>query len=298
MQCTIFIMKNNRYLLKKIKKIIVITLAAIAYGMGVSLFLDPCNLVPGGATGIAMILNRMTGIETGTFVFIINIPLLLIGIWKFGLRFLLTTMYAIVISSISINALSLLNGLTNDLFLASIAGGGLIALSLGTIFKAGATTGGTDIIVRLIKKKYKHIKTGRLFLIIDTAIVLIYVVIYGNVDVGLYSALTVITCSIILDMVLYGKDEAKLLYIITKSEEVENELVRKLLDELEVGVTYLKGYGAYKNVEKRVIMCAIRKQQLPKAKEIVEEVDDASFMIITSANEILGEGYKNYGGGL
>lgn len=277
-----------------IKKIIVITIASVTYGIGISSFLDKNNLVPGGVSGLAIIINRISGIETGTIIFFINIPVLAVGIWKFGLRFILSTLYAIMISSSVINIFSFLPPATEDVLLAALAGGAMVAISLAAIFKAGATTGGMDIIVRLIKLKYKHLKTGGIFLMTDISIVGISILVFGNVDIALYSAITVITCSILLDLALYGKDEAKLLYIILKSEENETELVERLLRELEVGVTYLKGYGAYRKTDKKVIMCAIRKNQLPKAKEIVREIDDSSFMIITSANEIIGEGYKSH----
>lgn len=277
-----------------IKKMIVITIASVTYGIGISSFLDKNNLVPGGVSGLAIIINRISGIETGTIIFFINIPVLAVGIWKFGLRFILSTLYAIMISSTVINIFSFLPPATEDVLLAALAGGAMVAFSLAAIFKAGATTGGMDIIVQLIKLKYKHLKTGGIFLMSDISIVGISILVFGNVDIALYSAITVITCSILLDLALYGKDEAKLLYIILKSEENETELVERLLRELEVGVTYLKGYGAYRKTDKKVIMCAIRKNQLPKAKEIVREIDDSSFMIITSANEIIGEGYKSH----
>lgn len=286
------IMKEKRAEL--VKKIIVITAASVTYGIGISSFLDKNNLVPGGVSGLAIIINRISGIETGTIIFFINIPVLAVGIWKFGLKFILSTLYAIMISSAVINIFSVLPPATEDVLLAALAGGAMVAFSLAAIFKAGATTGGMDIIVRLIKLKYKHLKTGGIFLMSDISIVGISILVFGNVDIALYSAITVITCSILLDLALYGKDEAKLLYIILKSEENETELVERLLRELEVGVTYLKGYGAYRKTDKKVIMCAIRKNQLPKAKEIVREIDDSSFMIITSANEIIGEGYKSH----
>lgn len=276
-----------------IKKLIIITLASVTYGIGISSFLDKNNLVPGGVSGLAIIINRISGIETGTIIFFINIPILIIGIWKFGFKFILSTLYAIVVSSAVINIFTFLPPATDDILLAALAGGAMVSLSLAAIFKAGATTGGMDIIVRLIKLKYKHLKTGGIFLMADTTIVGISILVFGNVDIALYSVITVITCSILMDMALYGKDEAKLLYIILKQEK-ETILVERLLKELEVGVTYLKGYGAYRKAEKKVIMCAIRKNQLPKAKEIVKEIDDSSFMIITSANEIIGEGYKSH----
>lgn len=278
----------------ELKNLLIITAAAVLYSAGIGLFIDPNNLVPGGATGIAIMVNRLTNVETGTIVFLINIPLMLIGVWKLGIQFLIKTIYAIMLTSVFINIFATFPQATNDILLAALAGGIMISASVGIIFKAGATTGGTDILVQLIKLKYKHLKSGKIFMITDMTIIALSIFIFRNIDSALYSAITVVTSSIILDMVLYGKDEAKLLYIILKSEEYEQILATRLLDELEVGVTYLKGYGAYQNHEKKVLLCAIRKQQLPKAKEIVKEVDESSFMIITSANEIIGEGYKSH----
>ena len=278
-----------------IKKVLLITIASIIYAAGVALFLDKKDIVPGGVTGMAMILNRFTEIEIGTIIFMFNIPLLIIGAWKFGWKFMATTLWSIAVSSTFMNIFTFMKPPTEDTLLISLTGGGLVAVGLGFIFKAGATTGGTDIIVSLIRLKYKHITTGRVFLIVDVVVISLFLVLFGNVDSALYSVIAVIVCTEILDMILYGKDEAKLLYIISKSQEKENVLVARFLDELGVGVTYLKGFGAYKNKEKKVIMCAVKKQQLPKAKELVKDVDSSAFMIVTSATEILGEGYKRHG---
>lgn len=278
-----------------IKKIILIVAASIIYAAGVTLFLDKKDIVPGGVTGMAMIINRFTQIEIGTIIFMFNVPLLIIGAWKFGWKFMFTTLLSIAVSSVFMNIFTFMKPPTEDTLLISLTGGGLVAIGLGYIFKAGATTGGTDIIVNLIRLKYKHITTGRVFLIVDVIVILLFLILFGNVDSALYSVIAVLVCTEILDMILYGKDEAKLLYIISKSEEKENTLVKSFLDELGVGVTYLKGFGAYKNKEKKVIMCAVKKQQLPKAKELVHAIDSSAFMIVTSATEILGEGYKKHG---
>lgn len=278
-----------------IKKIILIVAASIIYAAGVTLFLDKKDIVPGGVTGMAMIINRFTQIEIGTIIFMFNVPLLIIGAWKFGWKFMFTTLLSIAVSSVFMNIFTFMKPPTEDTLLISLTGGGLVAIGLGYIFKAGATTGGTDIIVNLIRLKYKHITTGRVFLIVDVIVILLFLILFGNVDSALYSVIAVLVCTEILDMILYGKDEAKLLYIISKSEEKENTLVKSFLDELGVGVTYLKGFGAYKNKEKKVIMCAVKKQQLPKAKELVHAIDNSAFMIVTSATEILGEGYKKHG---
>lgn len=294
MQSTLIHM--NRINIKKIiKKILLIIAASIIYAAGVALFLDKKDIVPGGVTGMAMIINRFTQIEIGTIIFMFNVPLLIIGAWKFGWKFMVTTLLSIAVSSFFMNIFTFMKPPTEDTLLISLTGGGLVAIGLGFIFKTGATTGGTDIIVNLIRLKYKHITTGRVYLIVDVIVILLFLILFGNVDSALYSVISVIVCTEILDMILYGKDEAKLLYIISISEEKENTLVKRFLDELGVGVTYLKGFGAYKNKEKKVIMCAVKKQQLPKAKELVHDIDSSAFMIVTSATEILGEGYKQHG---
>lgn len=259
------------------------------------MFLDANNLAPGGVTGIAIILNRVTGVETGTISFLINIPIILIGWYQFGWKFMIYTLYTIISTSAFINFFAVFPPVTEDLLLAAITGGALIAFSIGTIFKAGATTGGMDIIVRLIKLKYKHMKTGGVFLILDMVVVAMSLLVFRDIEISLYAAITVVVCSYTMDLVIYGKDEAKLFYIMSQSKETEAQITKALLEVLEVGVTYLEAAGSYSNTRRRVIMCAVRKQQLPKAKEIVKEIDEKAFMIVTSATEIFGEGYKRHG---
>lgn len=271
-----------------------ITIATIIYGIAISLFLDKNDLVPGGISGLSIILNRLINVETGTIIFLINVPVLIIGAWKFGMKFILDTIYVVVISSSVINFFSNFVPATEDKFLATVIGGSMLAFSLGTILKNGASSGGMDIVVQLVRLKYKHLKTATVFLVFDMIVIILSFLVFGNIEIVLYSIVTVVTSSRVMDKVLYGKDEAKLLYIIVKNKYKEKELVECLLKELFVGVTYLKGIGAYVNNDKRIIMCAIRKNQLPKAKEIVRDIDDSAFMIITSANEILGEGYKSH----
>ena len=147
---------------------VMITVASFVYAVSVSLFLDPNSLAPGGITGIAIILNRLFGIETGTWMLLINIPILLIGIWKFGLRFILSTIYCTAMTSLFTNLLTPVGAVTTDPLLASLTGSALMAVSMGWVFKAGSTTGGTDIIIKLLRLKFPYLKTGALFLLDDT----------------------------------------------------------------------------------------------------------------------------------
>ena len=267
-----------------------ITAASLIYAAAVSLFLDPNSLAPGGVTGIAIILNRLTNLETGTWMLLINIPILAVGTWKFGLRFILSTMYCTALTSLFTNYLTPFGPVTTDPLLATLAGGVLMAVSLGMVFKAGATTGGTDIIVKLLRLRVPHLKTGSLFLITDALIVAISAFVFRNIDVALYAGLVVVVNSLLLDVVLYGRDGAKLIFIIADRSE---RIVERLLAELDVGATYISGRGAYSGKDTKVIMCVIKKQLSPKAEEIVRQEDPLAFMIVTSATEIFGEGYKS-----
>lgn len=277
---------------KKVLGYVLMTLACFCYAVGISLFVEPNNIASGGVTGIAIILNKAIGGSTGIWFFVINIPILLIGMWKFGFKFLMSTVYCTTIISVFTDLLSHYGSpLTNDVLVATIAGGMLTAIGMGGVFKAGATTGGMDIVVKLCKLKFPYMKTGSLFLIMDFLVVLASAFVFQDIDRAFYSAMEVFVTSTLLDLVLYGKDGAKLIYIISDKSE---KIAARLLDELNIGVTYMEGQGAYSGREKKVIMCVTKKQVAPRAEEIVKEEDPNTFMIVSSASEIYGEGYKSY----
>lgn len=288
--------RELQYLLKKtpVRRLwdyMVITVASFIYAAGVSLFLDPNSLAPGGVTGISIILNRITGLETGTWILLMNIPILLLGAWKFGFRFIFSTIYCTVVTSFATNLFVGYGAVTEDLFLAALAGAALLALSMGWVFKAGATTGGMDIIVKVLRIKFPYMKTGTLHLLLDIAIVTASAILFRDMDKAMYAGVSVFVTSFLLDVVLYGRDGAKLIYIISDHSE---QITRRLLDDLDIGVTLVQGAGAYSGKEKKVIMCVLRKQLSPKAEEIVKEEDPLAFLIVSSATEIYGRGYKSY----
>ncbi len=276
--------------LRIIRDMVIIAFAAFIYAAGISLFLDPNNLAPGGVTGISVILNRLSGIETGTLYFLLNVPIVLLGIWKFGWRFIVKTAYAIALTSFFTNLLSGHKALTEDPLLAALAGGVLIACGIGLVFKTGATTGGMDIIIKIIRQKYKYLKTGFLFQCTDMSIVAASGFIFRDLNIALYALIAVLISGRALDYILYGQDEARMVYIITGKPQ---EVGRKILESLEAGITYLHGKGGWTGQEKQVIFCVVRKQLAPRVEEIVKEEDPAAFMIITRASEIYGEGYKD-----
>lgn len=276
---------------RRIRDYIMVTAASFLYAVAIALFIDPNNLAPGGVTGIAIIINRLSGMETGTLIFLINVPIVLLGFWKFGWRFMLSTFYCVMLTSFFTNILTPLGAATQDTLLAAIAGGSLVAVSLGCVFKCGATTGGTDIIIKLLRKRFPHLRTGALFMLTDAAIVSISAFVFRDLDAALYAGIAVVITSLVMDVVLYGRDGAKMIHIIS---DYADTITVRLLEELDVGVTHIEGSGAYSKKEKKVIFCVVRKTLAPRVEQIVKEEDPLAFMIISGATEIFGEGYKSY----
>ncbi len=275
---------------KYLRNGIYIIMGVVFYSVGISLFLDPNNLAPGGVIGISVILNRLVGVNTGTWYFILNIPIVLLGIWKFGARFMTSTFVVIVLNSLLTNILAGFSPVTTDAFLACLAGGILIGAGIGLIFRAGTTTGGTDIVVKVIKTRYKHLKTGFLFMIIDLTIVAVSGIVFRDFNIAMYAFIAVFVSGRTMDLILYGSDEARLVYIISNEYA---QISKRVLEELDIGMTLLSGEGGYSHDRKNVIMCVLKKQTAPRLEDIVKEEDPAAFLIITSANEIYGEGYKD-----
>ena len=288
-------MKSNKRSIEILSWLIILV-ASIIYSLGISLFFSPNALAPGGASGIAIIINHLTGIGTGLLIIAINTPLFIAGYFVIGKWFLFKTIYAVIISSFFIDwwpvVLPQFVPVTDDKFLAAIAGAVLSAVGIGLIFRFGGSTGGTDIITKLLRRRFPSIKTGNTFLIVDSCIIVASVIALGDLENALYAGIALFLTTFILDKVLYGTDEAKLLIIISSSPE---RIAKLILEEIDAGVTFLNGAGAYSGEEKKVIVCAIRKQLFHKTKQLVCKEDPNSFMIVTSANEIFGEGYKVHG---
>lgn len=275
---------------KKAKNYVILTAAAVIYAIAISLFLDPNNIAPGGVTGISILVNRFTAIPTGTMNLLINIPIVLLGLWKFGWRFICSTMYVLALITVFINALASYGAMTDDLLIAAVIGGALIGAALALVFMAGATTGGIDIIVKVVRTKRKHIKTNILFLLFDSMVILASWIVFRDLTVAFYAGIAVVTDSVVMDKILYGSDEAKLTYIVSAKPA---QMKQRLFDELDTTATVITARGAYTNAPKELLMIVTRKQIYPKLEEIVKDEDPTAFMIVSSASEIFGEGYKD-----
>ena len=276
-----------------LKKFILMTVGCLLYAVGVTLFFEPNNLASGGISGLSIILvDRFDIFSIGTWVVLFNVPILIAGVWKLGFKILLPTMYCVAFSSATMNILqSLEYQITENVLLACCGGAVIIATGIGLVFRGGATTGGTDIIVKLLRLKFPHISTGAIFLIADGTVCLISGFAFNDMDRALFAGIAVFIQMMVLNTVLYGSDEARLVYIIS---EKKDKIATRLLDELDVGATFLNGVGAYTGKDKHVLMCVMRMRLLPQAREVVRETDENAFMIVTKATSVFGEGFKSH----
>lgn len=266
---------------------------SVIYAAGVAMFLDPNGLAPGGVSGISIILHELFGIvETGTWVVILNVPIMLLGLWKLGFRFLYSTIISVLVASGAMNLFAEFPGsLTDDPLLACVAGAVLVSAGIGLVFRSGGTTGGTDVIVRLLRIRFPHLSTGVIFSVTDGIVVVAAGFAFGNIDNSLYAGIAVLVQMFVLNTVLYGSDEARTVYIISKKDDV---IATRLLQELDAGVTFLEGRGAYTGDKKQVLMCVMRMRTLPSARAIVKQEDEDAFMIVTKATSVFGEGFKSH----
>ncbi len=287
--------KTGKNSLKRVRDAVrvylMITIGTLIYSTGISLLLDPNNLAPGGVSGISIMLSRFTPITTGTWILIINIPLLAVGWWKLGRKFIIKTIYATIMTSLFTNLLGSVTPVTNDLICAVVLGGIAVGTGIGFVFRAGGTTGGMDIIVKLLRLKYPYLKSGSIFLVLDMVVVIVSGFVFQNLTLAVYAGIVIALDAKVMDVILYGQDEARLIYIISDKHA---QIAGRLMAELDIGVTYLEGEGAYTEKDKKIILCASRKQRSPEVINIVKEEDERAFLIVSSANEIFGEGYKSY----
>ena len=302
--------KHKDKLLPLLRDILLLTVGATIYAIGVSMFLDSNDMASGGVTGLSIILNRLfvnmglDFLQTGTLVLIINIPLLILSAWRFHLKFALSTIYATALSSAVMDLVAPIHArelfriteglrinvpVTENMILAAIFGGAVAAVGMGFVFHGGGSTGGTDIVAKFLRQKYNHIRTGSIFFVMDLVVVVASSFLFG-IESALYSAVCILVSSYVLDLMLYGKDGANLVYIISVDPEAVSH---RLLTEGNVGITLLKGKGGYTGDGREILLCAFHKQLYPRVRKMVKETDPKAFMIVTRANEVFGEGFKN-----
>lgn len=276
----------------------VITISGLLYAFTFNFFFETNDLAMGGFSGIGQVLHHFFPILTpGLVVFVMNIPLIIIGIKKQGWSLLFTTIYAIAVTSFFMDGMNTVVAMlgwhypATEPMLASVFGGILCGASLGLMMLKNATTGGTELAARLLKYVFRNLSIGRLCLVIDVTVVSIYAITHGILESALYGIIAMYIASIAMDMVVYGANNAKVAYIVSDRYE---EISAKLM-ELGLGATILEGRGAFTGSDKRVLMCAAKSSKIARVKSVVVEIDpDKSFIIVTDAKEVYGEGFGEY----
>lgn len=268
------------------------TVGSAIYALSVNIFTAPNHIAPGGLTGVSTLLNFLFGVPIGTMILILNVPLIILGILKIGFRFIAKTIVATVFFSLFIDFTApFLPRYTGDVMLASIFGGVLAGVGLAIIFMRGATTGGSDLLARLLGKKYPHISMGQMILFIDFFVIAASALVYKNFESPLHAIISIFVSTKIIDSMLYGTDigNGKMMFIMScKNAEIASEI----LQTMERGVTVLKSRGAYSGREGEVLLCAVRRHEVYKIHEIVRVIDPKAFIIVGDAGEISGEGFK------
>ncbi len=262
----------------------------LVFALGLSCFVRPAQIAPGGVSGMSVIINHLTGLPVGTLNMAINIPLLLLA-WKFlGRRFTLKTLRSVFIQSLMVDlAAVFLPAYPGERIMAALFGGVGIGVGLALVFMRGSTTGGTDIVSRLIQLKFRHLSIGKLLFAVDVMVLLISTAVFRNIETGLYGMITIYTTGKIVDGILYGMDTGKVILVVS---DHSREIARGIMERVERGVTLLQGEGGWSGQPRKVLLCAVRAAQYYQVEEIIKSIDPDAFTILMEANQITGEGFR------
>ena len=282
----------DRKILKTLLNYLIILVGGFIYAVGFQFFMYPNAIVSGGITGIAMILNTFTGFPVGMMVIILNIPLFAISWRHFGLDFMLGSLAGVAISSIFVDLLATTGiVLTDEPMLGAVIGGVIKGAGLGAIYYVGATTGGIDIVAKMLRQRYSQINFGTMILIMDSLIIVIYAAVLGNYESAMYSVIAMFVVSKVIDLVLYGFDTSSLCYIISENSE---DLIQSIISgPIQRGVTILEGEGAYSHRQKHVIMCVIKRNQIAQLRRLVKSIDENAFFIVADVKNVFGKGFES-----
>ena len=278
-----------------VRQYLLIILGAAAYGIGTTCFIQAAKIATGGVVGVFNVVNLIHEIPVGLCVLIVNIPLIIISFFKFKPRFAINSMIGIVLTSAAIDLAAFLLGrflpFTDDMLLSALAGALFNGAGIGLIMRNGSSTGGSDIITKLIHRKLRHLKGGVIAAALGLVVCVFYFAVTRDVQGTLYSALTIVVSNKVFDLVLYGGSDSKTVYIITDNSE---KMAEAILTETHAGATILDGTGAYTKSDRKIILCVIRNSVFPTLKQLVKSVDEHAFMIVTTSSEVFGKGYEDF----
>lgn len=265
---------------------------SLVFAVGFAFFLQPNDMSPGGISGLSLVITELLGFgSVGTLSILINTPLFLLGGVKIGRRFFIGSLLGMVLSSVLIDLFAMLSVSPVEPLLAVLYGGVICGLGLGIVFISGTSTGGSDILVRLLKLRWRNVPIGQISMSFDAIVVLLTGLVYQDVTKALYTGITVYICGKVIDGVVYRFDYSKVALIISSEYEAIAEAIGRRLDR---GATFLHGEGSYSHTPTKVVLAAVKKQQIAELKELVVELDPNAFIILQEAHQVLGDGFSRY----
>ncbi len=281
-----------RALWQKVSWILATIFGSAVFALGFALFLQPHDMNAGGISGLAQVVVELLGWgSVGTLSILINLPLFLLGGLKIGKRFFLGSALGMFLSSALIDAFTMIPFPAPEPLISTIYGGVLCGLGLGVVFISGTSTGGSDILVRLLKLRYRNVPIGQISMYFDVVVVVLTGLVFGDISKALYTGITVFVTGQVIDAVVYRFDYSKVALIISKEHEAIAQAIGQKLDR---GATFLHGEGSYSHQSTKVVLTSVKKQQVAELKELVMGIDPSAFIIVQEAHQVLGDGFSQY----
>jgi len=281
-----------RSLWNKYGWILATVFGSAVFSAGFAFFLQPNDMSPGGISGLALVVVELLGFgSVGTLSILINLPLFLLGGMKIGKRFFVGSLLGMLLSSLLIDGFALLGLPAVEPLMGVIYGGVVCGFGLGVVFISGTSTGGSDILVRLLKLKYRNVPIGQISMCFDAFVVALTGLVFQDLNKALYTGITVFLCGKVVDAVVYRFDYSKVALIISSEYEAIAQAIGMKLDR---GATFLHGEGTYSHQPTKVVLTAVKKQQITELKELVMSIDPKAFVIVQEAHQVLGDGFSRY----
>ena len=267
-------------------------IGSAVFALGFDLFLAPNDLNPGGISGLSMILVELMGFgSVGTLSILINLPLFILGGVKIGKKFFLGSLLGMLLSSLLIDALAVIPFPVTEPLIGALYGGVVCGLGLGLVFVNGTSTGGSDILVRLLKLRYRNVPIGQISMCFDAIVVVLTGLVFHDVTKALYTGVSVFICGKTIDAMVYRFDYSTVALIISREHQ---EIARQIGLKLDRGATFLNGEGSYSGTPMKVVLAAVKKQQVAELKELVTQIDPNAFIVVQEAHQVLGDGFSRY----
>ena len=278
--------------IQKTKWIYATIVGSAIFAAGFAFFLMPNDMSPGGISGLSLIIVEVLGFgSVGTLSILINTPLFIMGGVKIGRKFFFGSLMGMLLSNLLIDFFATLGLPAVEPLMGVLYGGVICGFGLGVVFVNGTSTGGSDILVRLLKLKYRNVPIGQISICFDAVVVLLTGLVFRDLNKALYTGITVFICGKMVDAVVYRFDYSKVVLIISREYE---SIARAIGQKLDRGATFLHGEGSYTHKETKVVLAAVKKQHLTELKELVMEIDPNAFVIVQEAHQVLGDGFSRY----